>query len=307
MARAPSTPAARLRHFAELEFRALLRDLGMAQARSKDAAVHRARKSIQRLRAVVRLVAPADPAWARREDLALRRLRRRLGALRDAAVRVDLVQSLGSRELIDGERDRLDAALGVLRGALAARWQQHAPDSPFWASMLRQATRMQSRLPRWPLDAIDERCARRAMERARRRLRQALQGALGRTQRNHRHDLRRRLRRYASLRKIAALAFRRRDSGVNLLTDLAREMGAEGDLWMAAAALRSTGHAHETRALRKLLEDERRLACKRHDGELAAVRRRFLCKPPRLPKPAPDATGEAIGSAGSMAAAPAPA
>lgn len=306
MASAPSTPAARLRHFAEVEFRALLRDLEQARARQKDAAVHRARKSIQRLRAVVRIVAPNDPAWAKREDLALRRLRRRLGPLRDAAVRLELVQSLGKRELDSSERARLDAGLAVLRDELKQRWDRHPPDSLFWVSVQRQASRLQAKLARWPLDALDERSARKAMERARRRLRDALQEALGRTQRNHRHDLRRRLRRYASLRKTAALAFRRRDAGVALLTDLAREMGAEGDLWMAAAALRSTGHPQDTRALRKLLEDERRLACKRHDGELAAVRRRFLCKPPRLARPA-SPVAPAAGVAEKPAQEPAPA
>ena len=116
------------------------------------------------------------------------------------------------------------------------------------------------------------------------RLRSALKEALGRVERTHRHDLRRRLRRFAALRRATAHVMRRRDVGSLVLVELAREMGSEGDLWMAAAALRKTGNAQDTRELRQMLEKERRAACKRHDGELAAARRRLLEKPLRAKK-----------------------
>jgi len=143
---------------------------------------------------------------------------------------------------------------------------------------------LQSRLAKWPLAEISEKRIGQAIERARSRVREALKEALGRVERTHRHDLRRRLRRLAALRQATAHVIRRRDAGAVVLLDLAREMGSEGDLWMAAAALRKCGHAHETRSLRRLLDKERRAACKRHDGELAAARRRLLEKPAKSPE-----------------------
>lgn len=275
-----TTPGARLRALAETEFRQLRRDLASAR-RGKDGGVHRSRKALQRLRALIRLLAPCDVQWARREDALLRRLRRRFGRLRDAAVRLELVEDLAQRELAEADRARLDAALEKIRHARDAIWATYPPELPFWDAVEKEAARLHGRLPRWPFDAVNEKRIGKALERARLKLRVALKEALGRVERNHRHDLRRQLRRFGALRTAAAKALRRRDTGAVVLVDLAREMGSEGDLWLAAAALRGCGHAHETRGLRRILEAERRALCKRHDGELAAARRRLLEKPPK--------------------------
>jgi hypothetical protein len=275
-----STPAERLRGLAETEFRLLKRELEAAR-RGKDGGVHRARKSLQRIRALVRLLAPADVEWARREDARLRRLRRRFGRLRDAAVRLELVQKLAKRELSETDRAHLERSLEQIREGRKAIWAQYPADAAVWDAIDKEAGKLHEGLARWPLDRITEKRVDRALERARLRLREALKDALGRIEHTHRHDLRRRLRRFAALRRAAAHVLRRRDAGSLVLVELAREMGGEGDLWMAAAALRKCGHAHETHALRKMLAHERRAACKRHDGELAAARRRLLEKPAR--------------------------
>lgn len=275
-----TTPGARLRALAETELRQLGRELASAR-RGKDGGVHRSRKALQRLRALVRLLAPCDVEWARREDALLCRLRRRLGRLRDAAVRLELVEGLVERELASADRERLDAALEQIRRARHAIWEAHPPELPFWDLLEKESVRLRGRLARWPFEAVNQKRIEQAVERARLRLRRALKNALGRVERNHRHDLRRRLRRFGALRTASAKALRRRDVGAVTLVDLAREMGSEGDLWLAAAALRSCGHAHETRGLRRILEAERRALCKRHDGELAAARRRLLEKPVR--------------------------
>jgi len=258
-------------------------DLALARA-GKDGAVHRSRKAIQRLRALVRLLAPANVEWARGEDARLRALRRRLGRLRDAAVRLELVEKLGKRELSDASRAHLKLAVDQLKAQRLATWSEHPADGVFWDRLVAQAARLQQRLDRWPWDALNEKRSTRALERARGRLRLALKRALGRTERTYRHDLRRRLRRFAALRKAAGFVLRRRDAGAAVLTDLAREMGSEGDLWLAASALRKCGSSAETRELRQHLDKERRAACKRHDGELAAAKRRLLEKPAKPAK-----------------------
>ncbi|MGQ0798938.1 MAG: CHAD domain-containing protein [Pseudomarimonas sp.] len=274
----PTAPGERLRDLAETELRELIRKLALAR-RGKDVGVHGCRKALQRMRALVRLTAPGNVEWARREDGLLKRFRRRLGRLRDAAVRLELVEKLGKRELNDADRSQLDSALAQIRAARLAMWANYPPEAPFWDALEKAAARLQSRLAKWPLAEISEKRIGQAIERARSRVREALKEALGRVERTHRHDLRRRLRRLAALRQATAHVIRRRDAGAVVLLDLAREMGSEGDLWMAAAALRKCGHAHETRSLRRLLDKERRAACKRHDGELAAARRRLLAKP----------------------------
>lgn len=274
----PTAPSERLRGLAETEFRELIQKLALAR-RGKDSGVHGCRKALQRLRALVRLVAPGNVEWARREDGLLKRFRRRLGRLRDAAVRVELVEKLGKRELTDTDRSQLDSALTQIRAARLAVWADYPTEAPFWDALEKEAARLQVRLAKWPLAALNQKHIGQAIERARSRVREALKEALGRVERTHRHDLRRRLRRLAALRQATAHVIRRRDAGAVVLLDLAREMGSEGDLWMAAAALRKCGHAHETRSLRRLLDKERRAACKRHDGELATARRRLLEKP----------------------------
>jgi len=274
----PVAPGERLRGLAETEFRELGRHLGAAR-RGKDSGVHGCRKSLQRLRALVRLLAPANVEWARREDGLLRECRRRLGRLRDAAVRLELVEKLGKRELSEAGRAQLDSAIAQISAARLAVWASYPPEAAFWDVLEKAAARLQSRLVKWPLDELNEKRISQAIERARSRVRESLKDALGRVERTHRHDLRRRLRRFAALRQATAHVIRRRDAGAAVLVELAREMGKEGDLWMAAAALRKCGHAHETRALRQMLEKERRAACKRHDGELASARRRLLEKP----------------------------
>ena len=277
MAAAAITPGERLRSLALSEFRLLRRELGAAR-KGKDGGVHRARKSLQRLRALVRLLAPGNVDWARREDGLLRRLRRRFGKLRDAAVRVELVEKLGRRDFSDAERERVKAALARLRRSRKAVWANYPEDAAFWVTVEKEAARLQTRLSHWPLDKASDKRFDRALERARLRLREALKQGLGRIERGHRHDLRRRLRRLAALRKAASYCLRRRDPGATALTELAKEMGSEGDLWLAATALRSSAPAAETRELRRLLEKERKAACRRHDGELASARRRLLAK-----------------------------
>lgn len=274
MPESPS-PGHRLSQLAASELALLGRELDKAR-QGKDGAVHRARKTMQRLRSLLRLARDVDRDWFRRCDGEVKRLRRRLGRLRDAAVRVEHVQDMLKGELGIDERARVEAALQRLQAQLAAVWA--ALPTRFWDQVLAACSRLQSGFAAWPLGHAEAAHLTSALERARRQVRAALRETLGETQRSQRHDLRRLLRRYGAMRKAASQVLRRRDPQANRLIDAARELGVEGDLWLTATSLQRAGHAASTRALRSLLEKRRRALCRQHDGELLALRRSALGK-----------------------------
>lgn len=236
--------------------------------------MHASRKALQRLRCILRLARRAYPAWHARTDAQLRRLRRRLGPLRDAAVRAELARSMLHTPLEGGQRGCVESAISVLETARAARWAG-LPDG-FWDAHERAIARQRAQFERWPLAGVGAETIRAALEQERRKTRKAAAVALGHVQRNQRHTLRRLLRRYAAMRKAAAFALRQRDPGAARLVDVARELGAEGDLWLACTALKGAGQGAQTRALRGALEKRRRALCKKHDGDLARLRRGAL-------------------------------
>lgn len=275
MVASEDTPGHRLKQLAAVELAELRRELERAR-HGKDAGVHRARKAVQRLRSLLRLARDAEPAWVIRTDLQLRTLRRRLGRLRDAAVRVESVEAWLKSGADAEARPALEQALQLLREQRAAVWA--AVPASFWERLSADWARQALRFERWPLlnltpDQIDA-----ALQRTRRRVRAELKAALGATQRSVRHELRRHLRRYAAMRTAAARVLRRRDAQAVKLVDAARSLGAEGDLWLTSAALRQGVRGDALRTLRRQLELQRRALCTRHDGELVALRRSALGK-----------------------------
>lgn len=277
-------PGQRLSQLAASELALLGRELAKAR-QGKDSAVHRARKTLQRLRSLLRLASAVDPVWFRRCDGQLKRLRRRLGRLRDAAVRVEHVEEMLQETLDADERQRVEAALLRLRAQRDEAWAR-VPEG-FWEQVLLAWSRQVADFDSWPLEAIEASHIDKALERARRRVRVALRDALGEGQRSLRHELRRLLRRYAAMRKAAGQLLRRRDPQATRLLDAARELGVEGDLWLTATALQRAGGGASTRALRSELEKRRRALCRQHDGDLVALRRVALGKPVRMLAKAP--------------------
>lgn len=272
---AADTPGQRLAKLAADELALLVRELVKAR-KGKDAAVHKSRKAIQRLRSLLRLVRGSHPEWHARVDGQLRQIRRRLGALRDAAVRLDLVRSMLDSPLAGEQRVAVETAVNTLQAAHKACWEK--TDPAFWDRIDRAVARHLAGFEQWPLAGISAEAVHLALEKERRKTRLASAQALGHVHRNHRHDLRRLLRRYAAMRKAAAFALRQRDPGATQLVDVARELGVEGDLWLTATALRTAAGKEHTRALRGELEKQRRALCKRHDGELASLRRGLLAR-----------------------------
>ena len=270
------TPGQRLKQLAANELALLGRELTKAQ-HGKDAAVHRARKTLQRLRSLLRLSREVDASWFVRCDGQLKRLRRRLGRLRDAAVRVEHVEDMLKGELDAAERPRVEAALLRLQAQRDAAWA--ALPERFWEQVLGAWNRLLTGFEGWPLESVSAANIEKALDRARRRVKRALRETLGETQRSLRHDLRRLLRRYGAMRKVASQVLRRRDPQAMRLIDAARELGVEGDLWLTVTALQRAGQPATTRALRGLLEKRRRVLCRQHDGDLVALRRIALAKP----------------------------
>lgn len=267
----------RLERRASDELALLRRELGKA-SKGRDTSVHKSRKAIQRLRCLLRLARETDPGWHARTDGQLRQLRRRLGPLRDAAVRAERVKAMlgDSGELDAAQRHSLEAAWSALRAARDAAWAKLPQD--FWLRIDRAAARLLASFERWPLEQVSEDSIHLALEKARRRVRRKVGEVLGHVQRNARHDLRRLLRRYAAMRRGAAAILRLRDPAAAVLVGVAKDLGVEGDLWLTCTALRATAEAQHTRGLRSALEKERRALCKKHDGELASLRRGPLAR-----------------------------
>ncbi|MCK7594040.1 CHAD domain-containing protein [Pseudomarimonas salicorniae] len=270
-----STPGQWLAKLASDELAQLVRELVKAR-KGKDSGVHKARKALQRLRGLLRLARTTAPEWHARVDGQLRHVRRRLGRLRDAAVRAELVGSMRDNGLPAEQQAPVDTAVAALVEAHRACWT--GLDPAFWDRIDRSVARHLAAFDRWPLPEVSESAIHEALEKERRKAGLAAAKALGHVQRNRRHEMRRLLRRYAAMRKAAAYVLRQRDPGCKALVEAARELGVEGDLWLTATALRVSAGKEQTRALRSALEKHRRALCKKHDGELASLRRGLLSR-----------------------------
>ena len=109
-------------------------------------------------------------------------------------------------------------------------------------------------------------------DRAERRLNRCIDEALHEHGRQVRHELRRKLRRYANLRRVAADCRDEHDGDVESLLSLAKRCGHEGDLWLAVTAARSAARRDpRLRELASDLELQRRRLCARHDVALARL------------------------------------
>lgn len=268
-------PGQRLAQLAAGELSLLVRELAKAR-KGRDSGVHRARKALQRLRSLLRLVREVDPAWHARTDAQLRQLRRKLGPLRDAAVRAELASAMLDAPLDEGQRAAVQGAVATLKAARDEAWA--ALPERFWDRIDHGVARHLAGFDRWPLAEATPEVLHSALERARRKAKSTTAKALGHAQRNVRHDLRRLLRRYAAMRKAAASALRQRDPSARMLVEVARDLGVEGDLWLTCTALKAADGSSVTAALRRELERQRRALCRQHDGELASLRRGALSR-----------------------------
>jgi hypothetical protein len=261
-------PGERLAALARDEFEELGHHLARARA-GRDRALHKARKTLQRLRAIVRLLAPVDAALAREENARLSRWRRRLAPLRDAAARRQTFRVLAARPRWKAHAPGLEALARIEAERHRAAWAAHPADSSFWVGVEREHAALGLRIAQWPFDAISTDTIDAALQDAAKRLRKRVAAASGQHGRELRHELRRKLRRLANLRRAAAVARGVEDAAAQDLLSAAKRCGHEGDLWMAVSSARRA--ARERPALRpvlRALEAERQAMCRRHDRVL---------------------------------------
>src|SRR5215469_16277778 len=86
-----------LRRVAREEIDSAVAHLRVKTASKRDESVHKARKSIKKLRGLVRLLTPELGDAGKRENAALRDLGRTLSSVRDAAAIVETVDLLSKR------------------------------------------------------------------------------------------------------------------------------------------------------------------------------------------------------------------
>jgi hypothetical protein len=262
------TPGTRLAQLARTELEELRRQLALARG-GRDRALHKARKTLQRLRAIVRLLAPLDPALAASENGLLRRLRRRLGPLRDAAARRQTFLLLASRPRWRTHIEELRALAQLEAGCHAQVWADYPPHATLWRGVDKDCDALATRLVQWPFERLDAAILERALSAAQKRARRRIRAAQGAHGRSLRHELRRKLRRYANMQRAAAVALDQSGERAETLLELAKRCGHEGDLWMAVTSVRRIARERPAfRPLLRALEDERRAACRRHDRQL---------------------------------------
>lgn len=255
----------RLASLAQAELAELRTQLDLAR-QGRDRAVHKARKTLQRLRAILRLLAPLDSDLAVRDNAFMRRFRHRLAPLRDAAARRQTLLLLATRPRWKAQREEL-RALAALEGERHAQaWAEHGPESRLWLGTDRDWTALSERVAAWPFAGCDEALLDRALTRAEVRCLQRIDAAAGAHGRELRHELRRKLRRYANQRRAAAQARHEEDKHGERLLDLAKRCGHEGDLWMALQTVRRVARTRPAfRPLARAMEAARQQLCQRHD------------------------------------------
>ena len=244
--------------------------------RGRDKAVHQLRKGLQRLRSMLRLLREVDPIHLPKLEIAVRSLRRRFSALRDAAVRLELAREL-AKSAEPAAAEQLAPVCDDLSVRLDALWQRHDP--AFWMKTQASLRRLRLQVAKISLQHLRRGDLESALERERRRARTAILRALGLDLRRLRHRMRCRVRRYAAMRRLCKEWLGRRDAQSEVLIELGRRLGREGDLWLSSEAVHSLAEPEAIAQLRRQLREQRRQLVREHDGELCAwLRRSFAAR-----------------------------
>jgi CHAD domain-containing protein len=140
-----------VRRIAREELESAAGSLAQAKAANRDEAIHEARKSLKKVRALLRLMRPEVEAIFRAENQRLRNAGRRLSRFRDAGVLIETFDDLRERYREDLGRRKLAS---IRRALVAAKRQQEsrgvAGRLEGVSTTLRAAAR---RVDRWPLKA----------------------------------------------------------------------------------------------------------------------------------------------------------
>jgi CHAD domain-containing protein len=139
-----------LRRIAREELESASGLLHKSKARGRDDAIHEARKSLKKVRSIVRLISPDLAAPYDLENRRLRGLGRRLSVYRDTAVMIEIFDQLMTRH---GGAERSRARYTVRHGLLAERrTQSQSVRFPVVVSQVATALAAAGRrVERWPI------------------------------------------------------------------------------------------------------------------------------------------------------------
>ncbi len=181
-----------LRRIAREELSSAAAGLRHATARTRDDTIHEARKSVKKVRAILRLMRGELGGTYQTENRRLREVARRLSIYRDGTVMIETLDQLGERR----KDDRSARALAAIRRSLLEnkRRQQRGPRM---ANAMRRAGEAlqaaSARVSRWRLVMDGPVALAPGMETAYRRGRAGLAAARRHTQPEHCHEWRKRV------------------------------------------------------------------------------------------------------------------
>jgi CHAD domain-containing protein len=126
--------------------------LGRATARSRDEAIHEARKSVKKTRALLRLMRPESDAVYKRENPRLRNIGRRLSGFRDRAAIVETFDALREKY----KADLKGVTLASIRRGLQRDRRRQQRDARMRETIGRVAAGLRAAAARtdaWPLES----------------------------------------------------------------------------------------------------------------------------------------------------------
>lgn len=183
-----------IRRIAREEIDAAIENLRIETPARRDVAVHEARKSLKKLRSLIRMISPVLGEAAKKENAALRELGRGLSQMRDAAAMLETVNLLGKK--YKGEPAARD--LAELRALFVKRRADARTDSKAIATTETGVTTLRGlrrRLNNWNL-GVDVHLMEPGFKRIYRRGRRALSKAGKNANPGNLHELRKRVKDY---------------------------------------------------------------------------------------------------------------
>jgi CHAD domain-containing protein len=183
-----------LRRIAREEIDSAIENLRVRQPSKRDGAVHEARKSIKKLRGLVRLLTPGLGTAGKQENTALRDLGRTLSEVRDAAAMIETVDLLGKKY----HDDPAVTKLAPVRAAFVKRRnaaRAHADSTPSAEEGIVALRRLRRRLNTWNIGAEFD-CIAPGLKKTYRRGRNALARARKDPDAVNLHNLRKRVKDY---------------------------------------------------------------------------------------------------------------
>ena len=244
------------------------RALRELRGKSSDAAIHRARKRLKVVRAVLRLVRPElTPAVFDRENTAFRDIGRRLSVVRDADALLETIEDLRPQRARRAAFDRVVAHVRQHRRSIR---REFFNGEGALAALRQSITDARDRLPDWTADGITTRTVMKGLRRSYRRARQSFEAARHGQHDGRWHEWRKRTKDvWYHLRLIEPVWPPVLDATIARCGDLADRLGEDHDLTVVAHRLPEIAPEGEARGETSRL---RSLIAHRHEALRAEAR-----------------------------------